>query len=101
MHHSQRTRHEAGALPNSRPLASQSSEGKARLSTLVLLITSDRHLVDRLTQSLSAAGNNLSIESVDRVSDATRRLKQNDGIDAVLMDWDLPATRGFDTLLAL
>src|ERR1700677_1948680 len=101
MHRSQRTRYEAGASANSTPPPSASSEGSDRLSTLVLLITSDRNLVDRLTQSLSAAGNNLAIESVDRVSDATQRLKQNDGIDAVMMDWDLPATRGFETLLVL
>jgi hypothetical protein len=28
-------------------------------------------------------------------------LKQNDGVDAVMMDWDLPATRGIETLLLL
>jgi diguanylate cyclase (GGDEF)-like protein/PAS domain S-box-containing protein len=72
------------------------------MSTLVLLITRDRNLKDRLTRSLSDfAGDTLTIESVDRVSDATQRLKQNDGVDAVMMDWDLPATRGFETLLFL
>jgi diguanylate cyclase (GGDEF)-like protein/PAS domain S-box-containing protein len=72
------------------------------MSTLVLLITRDLNLTDRLTKSLSAfAGDTLSIESVDRVSDATQRLKQNNGVHAVMMDWDLPATRGFETLLVL
>jgi diguanylate cyclase (GGDEF)-like protein/PAS domain S-box-containing protein len=72
------------------------------MSTLVLLITRDRKLMNRLTETLSDfAGDALTIESVDRVSEATQRLKQNDDIDAVMMDWNLPATRGFETLLVL
>jgi diguanylate cyclase (GGDEF)-like protein/PAS domain S-box-containing protein len=72
------------------------------MSTLVLLITRDRNLTNRLNKSLSDfAGDALTIESVDCVSEATQRLKQNDGVDAVIMDWDLPATRGFETLLVL
>jgi diguanylate cyclase (GGDEF)-like protein/PAS domain S-box-containing protein len=72
------------------------------MSTLVLLITCDWNLTNRLTKSLSDfAGDALTIESVDRVSEATQRLKQNDRIDAVIMDWDLPATQGFETLLVL
>jgi diguanylate cyclase (GGDEF)-like protein/PAS domain S-box-containing protein len=72
------------------------------MSTLVLLITRDRNLINRLTKSLSDfAGDALTIESVDGVAEATQRLKQNDGVDAVIMDWDLPATRGFETLLVL
>jgi diguanylate cyclase (GGDEF)-like protein/PAS domain S-box-containing protein len=72
------------------------------MSTLVLLITRDRNLTNRLTKSLSDfAGGALTIESVDRVSEATRRIKQNDGVDAVIMDWDLPGTRGFESLLVL
>jgi diguanylate cyclase (GGDEF)-like protein/PAS domain S-box-containing protein len=72
------------------------------MSTLVLLVTRDRNLTNRLTKSLSdfAAGA-LTIESVDRVSEATQRIKQNDGVDAVIMDWDLPGTRGFESLLVL
>jgi diguanylate cyclase (GGDEF)-like protein/PAS domain S-box-containing protein len=102
MHRSQRTRHEAGALAAPTNPLSASSEGRVRRSTLVLLITRDQSLTDRLAQSLSEfAGDTLTIETVDRVSDATRRLKQNDGVDAVMMDWDLPATRGFETLLVL
>jgi diguanylate cyclase (GGDEF)-like protein/PAS domain S-box-containing protein len=72
------------------------------MSTRVLLITRDRNLTNRLTKSLSDfAGDALTIESVDRVSEATQRLKQNDGVDAVIVDWDLPPTQGFETLLAL
>jgi diguanylate cyclase (GGDEF)-like protein/PAS domain S-box-containing protein len=72
------------------------------MSTLVLLITCDRNLTNRLTRSLAdVAGDALTIESVDRVSEATQRLKQNEDVDAVIMDWDLPATRGFETLLVL
>jgi diguanylate cyclase (GGDEF)-like protein/PAS domain S-box-containing protein len=72
------------------------------MSTLVLLITCDRNLTNRLTRSLAdVAGDAFTIESVDRVSEATQRLKQNEDVDAVIMDWDLPATRGFETLLVL
>ena len=72
------------------------------MSTLVLLITRDRNLTNRLTKSLSDfAGGALTIESVDRVSEATQRIKKNDGVDAVIMDWDLPGTRGFESLLVL
>ena len=57
---------------------------------------------DRLTQSLSDfVGDTPTIEFMDRVSDATQRLKQNDEVDAVMMDWDLPATRGLETLVVL
>jgi DNA-binding response OmpR family regulator len=46
-------------------------------------------------------GDALTIESVDRVSEATQRIKQNDDVGAVIMDWDLPGTRGFESLLVL
>jgi diguanylate cyclase (GGDEF)-like protein/PAS domain S-box-containing protein len=72
------------------------------MSALVLLITRDRDLMKRLTKSLSAFPEDaLTIECVDRLSEATQRLKLNDSIDAVIMDWDLPTTRGFETLLVL
>jgi diguanylate cyclase (GGDEF)-like protein/PAS domain S-box-containing protein len=72
------------------------------MSALVLLITRDRDLMKRLTKSLSDFTEDaLTIECVDRLSDATQRLTLNDGIDAVIMDWDLPTTRGFETLLVL
>jgi DNA-binding response OmpR family regulator len=72
------------------------------MSTRVLLMTRDRNLTNRLTKSLSDfAGDALTIESVDRVSEATQRIEQNDGVGAVIMDWDLPATRGFESLLVL
>jgi diguanylate cyclase (GGDEF)-like protein/PAS domain S-box-containing protein len=68
----------------------------------VLLITRDRNLTNRLINLLSDfAGDALTIESVDRVSEASQRMRQNDGVGAVIMDWDLPATRGFESLLVL
>lgn len=71
------------------------------MSALVLLITRDRDLTKRLTKSLSDFTEDvLTIERVDRLSEATQRLHLN-GVDAVVMDWDLPATRGFETLLVL
>jgi diguanylate cyclase (GGDEF)-like protein len=72
------------------------------MSTLVLLVTRDRQLTNRLTKSLSDfAGDALTIESVGHVSEATQRLNQNDGVGAVIMDWDLPGTRGFESVLVL
>jgi PAS domain-containing protein len=71
------------------------------MSTRVLLITRDSPLKDRLTQALSDVdGDALTIESVDRVSDATQRLRKH-GSNAVMMDWDMPATHGLETLLVL
>jgi diguanylate cyclase (GGDEF)-like protein/PAS domain S-box-containing protein len=72
------------------------------MSALVLLITCDRDLTKRLSKSLSDFTDDaLTIECVDRLSEATQRLNLNDSIAAVIMDWDLPATRGFETLLVL
>src|ERR1700730_16629569 len=72
------------------------------MSALVLLITRDRDLTKCLTKSLSDFTEDaLTIECVDRLSDATQRLTLNDSIDAVVMDWDLPGTRGFESLLVL
>jgi diguanylate cyclase (GGDEF)-like protein/PAS domain S-box-containing protein len=72
------------------------------MSTVVLLITRDRNLTNRLTKSLSDfAGDALTIEFVDRLSEATQRIKQNEDVGAVIADWDLPATRGFESLLVL
>src|SRR6202030_1104534 len=83
-------------------------ERYVRMSTLVLLITRDRNLTNRLTKSLSDfAGGALTIESVEVVSEAiqrinsTQRINRKDGVDAVIMDWDLPGTRGFESLLVL
>ncbi len=73
-----------------------------RMSTLVLFVTRDRDLTKRLAESLSDFTDDaLTIECVDRVSEATRRLKLDDSVEAVVTDWDLPATRGFKTLLVL
>jgi diguanylate cyclase (GGDEF)-like protein/PAS domain S-box-containing protein len=72
------------------------------MNTLVLLITRDRDLTERLASSLSDLTEDaLTIECVDRLSEATQRLNLNDNVDAIIMDWDLPATRGFETLLIL
>jgi len=74
MHRFQRTCYEAGALAGPTNPPSTSSDGRARRSTPVLLVTRDQSLTDRLTQSLSEfAGGTLKIESVDRVSGATQR----------------------------
>ena len=72
------------------------------MSAVVLLITRDRNLTKRLAKSFSGlTEDTLTIECVDRLSEATRRLHLNDSVEAVIMDWDLPATRGFETLLVL
>jgi two-component system, cell cycle sensor histidine kinase and response regulator CckA len=102
MHSSPRICYGAAATagPTNHPPAS--SAGHVGIGTRVLLVTRDRDLSDRLVKSLSDfAGDTLTVEFVDRVSDATQRLKQDGCVDAVVMDWDLPATRGFETLLLL
>src|SRR3984957_20436318 len=72
------------------------------MNTLVLLISRDRNLTNPLIKSLSdLTEDSLTIESVERVSEATQRIKQNDGVDAVIMDWGLPGTRSFESLLVL
>jgi diguanylate cyclase (GGDEF)-like protein/PAS domain S-box-containing protein len=72
------------------------------MSALVLFITRDRNLTKRLSKSLSDFTEDaLMIECVDRLSEATQRLHLDDSVEAVLMDWDLPATRGFEALLVL
>jgi diguanylate cyclase (GGDEF)-like protein/PAS domain S-box-containing protein len=72
------------------------------MSALVLFITGDRNLTKRLSKSLSDFTEDaLMIECVDRLSEATQRLHLDDSVEAVLMDWDLPATRGFEALLVL
>jgi diguanylate cyclase (GGDEF)-like protein/PAS domain S-box-containing protein len=72
------------------------------MSSLVLLITRDRDLTKRLTKSMSDFTDDaLTVECVDRLSKATQRLSLNDSVEAVIMDWDLPATRGLETLLVL
>ena len=108
MHLSQRTRQKgAGVQADPTKHPSASSQSHVRMSTLVLFITRDRNLTDRLTKSLSDfAGDaltieSITIESVERVSEATQRMKQNAGVDAVIMDWDLPETHGFESLLVL
>src|ERR1700722_8803910 len=72
------------------------------MSALVLLITLDRELTRRLSRSLSDYTEDaLTIECVDSVLEATQRLNLNHSLDAVIMDWDLPGTRGFESLLVL
>lgn len=79
-----------------------SPERHLRMSTHVLIITRDRNLTSRLSKAVSDfSPDTLTIEAVERVSEATQRIKQNDDVDAIMMDWDLPATRGFETLLVL
>jgi diguanylate cyclase (GGDEF)-like protein/PAS domain S-box-containing protein len=72
------------------------------MSTLILLITRDRNLRDRLAQSLGdLTGNTLTMESVNRVADARHRLEQDNNVGAVLMDWKLPATASVAELRSL
>jgi diguanylate cyclase (GGDEF)-like protein/PAS domain S-box-containing protein len=72
------------------------------VSALVLLITRDRGLTERIALSLSDFNEDaITIECVDCLSEATQQLNLNDRIDAVIMDWDLPATTGFEMLVAL
>jgi diguanylate cyclase (GGDEF)-like protein/PAS domain S-box-containing protein len=46
-------------------------------------------------------GDPLTIESVEQVEAAIARLKRDDPVDAVIIDWDLPATPGLEILLVL
>jgi hypothetical protein len=62
MHRSQRTGHGAIADPTGHPSAP--SVSRVRMSTLILFITRDRDLSDRLTQSLNFAMTNFSRTSV-------------------------------------
>ena len=102
MHRSQRSRHGTGAIAGATNDPSASPESRGGTSPCVLLITRDRNLTDRLAQLLSDfTGDSLTIQAVERISDATQRLKQSDAVDAVLFDWDLPTTPGFETLLVL
>ena len=102
MHRSQRTRHSAGVTVAETRRTSVSPESPSLGGPLVLFVTRDLELKDRLNESLSEfAGDSLTVECVDRLSDATQRLKRNDGVGAVLMDWDLPTPRGFESLLLL
>ncbi len=98
MHRPQRNPLGARATARLTNQSSARSESRVRRCTFVLLIGLDRYLKDRLAKLLSAfAAELLWIEFVDRGSDATQRMKDNDGIDAVIMDWDLPSTWGFET----
>jgi diguanylate cyclase (GGDEF)-like protein/PAS domain S-box-containing protein len=72
------------------------------MTTTILLVTRDQALMKSLAKSIEhfheAA---LSIVFADRLADATRRLKIKDDIQAVVLDWALPDTRGFEALLVL
>jgi diguanylate cyclase (GGDEF)-like protein/PAS domain S-box-containing protein len=77
-------------------------ERRDYMSNLLLLITHDRNLRDRLTQSLrDLPGNTLMLESVADVADATRRLGRNADVGAVMLDWDSPAIARMETLQLL
>jgi len=72
------------------------------MSAIVLLITRDRDLTERVATSSSVFPEGaLTLLCVERLIDATQRLSLNDSIDAVIIDWALPATRGFVALLTL
>jgi diguanylate cyclase (GGDEF)-like protein/PAS domain S-box-containing protein len=75
---------------------------RVRLSALALLLTRDRVLLERLAQSFpDPAVDALVIEHVERLADATRRLKAADDVQAVIVDWDLPDTKVFEAFLTL
>jgi len=102
MQRSQATRRGAIALAGSTEPPSAPSEGHAQLSTRVLLITRDHNLKRRISKLLSDfAGHTLAIESVERAAEAAERLKQNHGVDAVIMDWVLAASGGIEALQLL
>jgi diguanylate cyclase (GGDEF)-like protein/PAS domain S-box-containing protein len=102
MQRSQATRRGAIALAGSTELPSAQSEGHAQLSTRVLLITRDHNLKRRISKLLSDfAGHTLAIESVERAAEAAERLRQNHGVDAVIMDWVLAASGGIEALQLL
>jgi DNA-binding NtrC family response regulator len=72
------------------------------MSAIVLCISQDRDLMKRLVYSCSAFDEDtLTLLCVDRLSNAFQRLRPNDCIDAVILDWDLPAPRGLEALLVL
>jgi DNA-binding NarL/FixJ family response regulator len=72
------------------------------MSAIVLFITDDRDLMKRLGHSVAGFDKDaLTIVCVDRLSGAIQRLSLNDSIDAVILDWGLPATEGFEALLVL
>jgi DNA-binding response OmpR family regulator len=72
------------------------------MSAIVLLITQDLVLSARLQTPRSVFDENtLTIICVDRLAEAIRALEMNDSVDAIIMDWDLLATRGSEPLLTL
>jgi diguanylate cyclase (GGDEF)-like protein/PAS domain S-box-containing protein len=72
------------------------------MSTLVLFVTRDRALMQRLTRSLAQRTDAaVAIEYVDDVADAARRLDLNDSVKAVVLDWDLAAATGSEALRML
>jgi PAS domain S-box-containing protein len=71
------------------------------MSTLVLLVTHDQALTERVKSVLDSQEDALSIVFVDRLLDATDRLKTAAGVQAVILDWDLPDTPGFEAFLVL
>jgi diguanylate cyclase (GGDEF)-like protein/PAS domain S-box-containing protein len=102
MQRSPGTRRGAFALAGSTGLPSAASEGQVQVSTRVLLITRDHKLKSHISRLTSdSGGNTLAIESVDRASEAAQRFRQNVGVDAVVLDCVLAASRGVEELQLL
>ena len=69
------------------------------MNLVVFLITDDGALTTRLTNSLRKPGETaLSVECIDGLAEATRRLKLDERIDALIVDSDVPAMRGVESL---
>jgi diguanylate cyclase (GGDEF)-like protein/PAS domain S-box-containing protein len=72
------------------------------MRTQVLFLTRDARLAKDLEESFSDPNEHaLAIEYVDRLPDATKRLKATHRVQALVLDWDLPRAKGLETLFAL
>ncbi|MDP8984441.1 MAG: EAL domain-containing protein [Pseudomonadota bacterium] len=70
------------------------------MNPVVFLITSDSALTKRLTHSLCKPGETaFSVECMDSIAEAIRRLKRDDRTDALIVDSDLPAMSGVESLM--
>src|ERR1700676_88116 len=72
------------------------------MSSLILVVTRDQALTKSLAKSLAHAKEDaLTVVYVGRLADATARIMEINDVRAVILDWDLPDTNGFEALLVL